>query len=349
MSIALDVGAYRFRSLRVAENRLVTRGCRAVYSVVPASDGQKRLLRQVRIAYGACDDGFVLMGDASEQLAHLFQIRTRDLMPGGRIPQDDPLARQVISVLIESLLPEPRQEHEICSLVLPVISNPTGGVADQGEEWELLAQLVRLRGYQPVAYGSAMGLMLATLVEQSFTGIGMVFGASHCDVSIAHRGTEVCHCSIPRGSTWIDEQMAQEANDFGYQSNGERYLDTPAQQRLREQFAGSLVLPRDPYAKQLSSLYGNLVAEALKATANMIEATPRAQTIPQPVTVVCGGGAARTHGFAELLAHALEATPLPLATDQICVATESDATVARGALISAELESQTRSKRSAAA
>ena len=349
MSIALDVGAYRFESLRRTGDRLLGRSCRAAYSAVPTTDSQCRLFQQAQVPYAVCDDSLVLMGDWAVDLAHLFQIRSCPLLPDGGIPQDDPLARQVIAALAEALLPEPSCPDEICCLVLPSAHAGQDNSAGKGADWEFFARLARLRGYQPVSYGSAMALILAELVAESFTGIGIVCGASHCDLTVAHRGVELCRCSIPQGGDWIDERLASEADTYGWEANGERFLDTEHARQRKEGFSGSLLDPQNSHEALLTDSYSEMATRLVKEAARCLANGVRPLNVPQPLTVVCGGGTARTAGFREVLAKAFQTTTFPLQIGNIRMSAGNHYTVARGGLICAELEAGTRSGQGAAA
>ena len=68
MSIAVDLGAYQFSSLRRSGGRLVARSNRSVFSILPNSVAHQQILRQAGLSYSSCEDGLLLLGNASSRL-----------------------------------------------------------------------------------------------------------------------------------------------------------------------------------------------------------------------------------------------------------------------------------------
>lgn len=275
MSIALDLGSHSIRSLRPVGRQLHARNCRSVYSILPDNTEQRRLLEKAKIAYAACDDNLILLGEAAEELSRLFQTPCIDLLPGGTVPQSDPVARQIIALFIDALLPAPTMERQICCFT-------QSGHARAQTSFEsrtgFVAHLIQLRGYVPRPLGAGMALIFAELVQEKFTGIGLALGAAGAEISIAHCGHEIASCSVPRGRVWADE------------------------------------------------------------LATLIATEPRVGRLTQRLSIVCGGGTARTPGFCGLLRQQLYQHRLPVELGDIRLASDSPYTIARGCLINAQLE-----------
>ena len=107
MSVSLDIGTRALRSLRQQGARLIGRQNMARYVVLPDRPQQRRLLESSSYRYATCEGSLLVIGRAAGELAETLQIPEIPLLRDGELPMDDPLARQVMASLIESLLPVP--------------------------------------------------------------------------------------------------------------------------------------------------------------------------------------------------------------------------------------------------
>lgn len=338
MCIALDLGSYGFRSLRRDGARIVGRSSRSVYAVLPDSDTQRQVLARAGIHYATCADHLILVGDAADEYAQSFQTRSIELLPNGRLPENDPVARQVIAALVECLLPPSGNSDAICCMTLPGRSaDPTMG---NNRELEFLTRLVKLRGYQPMVLDSGMAVVLAELAGDSYTGLGMSIGAAHTEIVVAHCGLEVARCVVPRGGDWIDEQFALAADDYVWDHQGNRFPNMSAARQFKHSLSQPLARIDSDRIRLLSDLQQDLLAHVVQLAALQFSETPSARRIPQPVNVVCAGGTTHTPGFLDLLAKTLSHTHLGVKIAGVRLASTEKYVVARGCLINAELEAQ---------
>ncbi|VAX38147.1 hypothetical protein MNBD_PLANCTO02-2328, partial [hydrothermal vent metagenome] len=263
MSIALDFGQYQIRSLRRKENRLVSRHVRSVYTALPDSLERRNTLEKVHVPYAVSERELLIIGDAADEYSQMFQVPCIPLLPGGKVPSDDPPARQILGAIVDSLLPEPTEENETCGLTIPgdSLSQQTGMI---DPTTGFLRRLIQLRGYKPVILSAGMALALAELVSHSFTGIGMSIGAGSCDVSLTHHGFEIARCVVPRGGNWIDEQIAHQWKNYSWDVTGNQYLDTDNVSRWKQGFEGSLLEPKNVREQLLSDLYTELLGYVIQ-------------------------------------------------------------------------------------
>jgi hypothetical protein len=337
MSIAFDTGSYRFLSLRRDGGKLVARSNRSVYSVLPDTVAHQQILQQAGLKFSSCEDGLLLLGDAAHDSSDLFKVRCRPLLPAGRVPKEDPLARQLIGSLTESVLPKAKTPGELCCFTVP------GGADLSGEstrpDVEFLLRIIRLQGYQPQIVPASLALVLSQLVENAFTGIGMVFGSSGAEALLAHRGEPICHARVDIGGEWVDEQLSARQKEIGYElETGERFLNTDAVQRRRESVGTSLVLANSAFEQELVSLLHKVVSELIESFMSELALTPRAASVPTPLPVVCSGGLARTVGFDTLVAEVLREAEFPLDLRKPQIIEDAERSIPRGLLINAELE-----------
>jgi len=337
MSIALDLGAYQFCSLRRSGGRLVARSNRSLFSVLPNSVAHQQILRQAGLKYSSCEDGLLLLGDAAHNGSRLFNARCHALLPAGRVPGENPLLRQLTGALVESVLPKASHPNEVCCFTVP------GGLdlSDQsvGGDIDFLSQIIRLQGYLPQIMPASLAVILSQLVENAFTGIGLVFGSSGSQAILAHRGEPVCRVETCLGGDWVDEQIATRQEQIGYEpETGIHFLDTESVQRRRESVGLPLAFAMSAFEQEAHALLRKVVQELMQSFLAEFARTPRAHSIRGPLPFVCSGGLSKTIGFDSLIreVHRDAAMTLNLLEPQI----DSDAerSISRGLLINAELE-----------
>ncbi|MBA3314054.1 MAG: hypothetical protein M3552_16195 [Planctomycetota bacterium] len=330
MSIALDIGTSRLRSLRREGVELIGRSTPATFSLIADDPSSRGLLTRAELAFATGEGELALVGDAALEHAAAFRATPLPLLPGGMVPSDDPPARQLLGTIIESLLPEAEDVGSPCGLILPVAS-----MTDEASA-EFIARLVRMRGYEPLPLTETHALALATLSAERFSGISIVMGAGGCSMSLIHRGRELAGVQEPRGTAWIDALIASAGRRYAHGADGERYLDTESVRRQRESLADPLTRPTTDFASRVAEHY----RELLHTTAREFAASLRRDRLGRfetPLSVVCAGGGTRPAGFAALLTAALVAAELPFVLGPTKLAPCDEYVVARGALIHAEL------------
>ena len=347
MSVGLDIGASQIRCLRRRDAQLVGRSARAQFTALPDAPEYRALLAAGQIPFAVCDEALTIVGDNAAEYSNLFHVRPQSLLPQGRLPTNDPVARQSLAALVDALLGEPDQPGEMCGVTLP------GGESFRSlatsSELEFFSRLIRLRGFSPQVLSAGLSVVLAELSRHSFSGLGLSFGAATSELVVAHRGIEMAMCSVPQGGDWLDEQIAKEFGDTLLDDVGEPILDLPKAANRRHTFEGLLNAPTSNAERFLASLHRDLLYALIRSATFTLASLPRVLEIPQPLPLVVGGGVARIGGFEGLLRQAIELARFPLAISEIRFANCHDFTIARGGLISAQLESDIRSAQISAA
>jgi len=290
------------------------------------------------IPYVVCQNQLVVPMASSSDLVNALNPGTCDVLPGGVIPTGDPPARQLAALLIESLLPRANGPRGVC-----VIGRPALGAGEQSGKrfeasYQFAAQLARLRGYRPVPMNPALALVLAEMARDNFTGLGLVLGASGCDLVLAQHGNQIAAERIDRGGAWLDAGLALALRLERFTGDGLRAWDLERAARLKE--SAWLTEGSPPEQQPLMTLYRQLLAEIAAAVARLLEACPMAANLPQPLALVYGGGAAQPAGFGALLYQALQSARGLIAQVEPRRSCASSYTIARGLLIWAEIEAQ---------
>ena len=335
----LDLGAHRFRSLRRGGGRLVGRSCRAAYGTLPDSPARRRLLEQVGLNFATTqgsDDGagdgeepeLLLFGDAAEEYAKLFGTPPLPLLPDGRVPTDDPPARQIVAALIDALLPDPLTADEPVRVIFP------GQEADR----EFLSRVIRLRGYEPAAVDPAEAFAVAAMGETGYRGFALTCGADRWELAAVLGGKVVARCVAEGGTVALDRRRAEDRSEVVYQRDGGQYLDVDACRRTREEFSGTLLAPADAEEAAVAELHAAALGELFAEAARRFAGEPALRHIHKALPVYCGGGGARIPGFTELVGRELADAEFPLPLGPVVATKRDEYLSARGALILAELE-----------
>ena len=340
MSIALDVGTSRLRSVRRDGSERIGRSAAAAFALLRDDPATRELLIRAGVAFATGEGDLVLIGDAAEAHATAFQTTPLRLLPDGVLPGDDPPARQVLATLVDGLLPEApqyslNQAAAPCGLVLPA-----GALADEHVR-EFLIRLVRLRGYHPLPVSAGHALAIATLADDGFTGLALAFGAGGCVLSLVQHGCELAVAAESRGTDWIDAHLAATGKRYAFDARGQRYLDTESVREEREDAHAALTRPLGSFDEHIAALYTDLLATVAAQMTDTLAAC-RPGLFRMPLPIVCGGGGTRPAGFTNLVQHALTEAGLPLPLGPIRLAPADDYLTAHGALIFSELETAVR-------
>lgn len=331
MSIALDIGTRHLRSLRREGGRLVGRKNHAVYLELPDKPGQRRILEKASIRFATCAGSLLVIGQAALETADMLDVPCIPLLRESRLPQSDPVARQVLTSLIDCLLPPARQAGEICWMSIP------GAIDDDSEDRRFFVQVIRLKGYQPQIVAPGMAIVLAELGQQGFSGFGCDFGSGATRISLAHHGVELFSTRTARGGDWIDARLAESEGCILFDSEGHRYLNTTSISRWKRANLISVHTPITERERRLSLLCEEVIDEALQALREQLAGNRTVRTLHDPLPLVCAGGLASVPGFRELLFGMVRNAKLPLAISEVRRCSEMDYAVTRGCLILSEL------------
>ena len=343
MSIALDLGSSRFRVLRREGRRLVGRQTRTAYLAVAASPAHQRLLNQAHIACIRADDAQLVLGADAEHLAVALGQPLLPLLPEGRLPAADPLARQLLAELLQGLIgPGNERTPRAASVILP------GNAAPGTPLHEFLVHLLTLQGITPSVITTLEAICLAELGTEQFSGIVLSLGASGAELALIEHGRAQTLVDVPCGGDWIDRRLAEEFQQVLFDPRGERFLDligvrtwkhAPSRSLTDAATVGDAVLLQ-AYREVLAALLGRFRSAVVRDGTN----GPRRCPLP----VVCHGGPASVPGFPELLMRLWRQAEIDLPIGGFRVCRDALWTAARGCLIHAEVEQSGSARRHAA-
>lgn len=339
MTTAFDFGSHRLRSMCQAGSRLISRQCRTIYQVVPNTDTWRDLLSGMKIGFAVSQNTLTVIGDDAERIRDICSVPVAGLLPDGCLAEDDPASRQILSHLVEGVLPAAIRPGEVCCLILPGSSylNRTS----ENSELDLCVHLIEMRGYDVRILSSSMGVVLAAGEATEFTGVGMNFGESTCEVSLSRKGVEIAHCSIPTGGDWINETLAKAESRFVYDREGTCYLDKSSVRQWREQTAGSIAEPASDGERLLRECYDQMINRVMTESAAELLAAADKYRMTEPLAVYCAGGVSQATGFNRLLARYLQTDHnFPIPVGSVRVLDDDGFASVKGCLINAEIETE---------
>ncbi len=321
MSIGLDLGTTLFRSIRSTGTELVGRQCGAVYIVLADTASHRRLLEQSGVRFATCGNDLVLFGQPAIEWADILNLPVISLLPDGRVPQSDPVARQILALMVDAVLPPAEQIGDVCCLTVP------GGhdISRHNLPYDVrfFQQLVALRGYEPKLMTAGLAVVLAELSAASFSGIGISFGAGSCQVGVVHCGRELANF-------YFDEYLVDQSL--------ERSDTNPASE-------GAESNPNRTAARD--HLLVRALTETLTATRDELERRDVSRWMSQPTHIVCTGRPTAEAGFLDLLIQVWTSLEWPMKVGSLQIADDAVYSIARGCLIQSRLENRTANHRAA--
>jgi hypothetical protein len=305
MSVGLDLSTTQFCSLQRAGDELISRQCDAVYVVLSDTSGHRRLLGQANVKFAECGHDLILFGETAMEWADMLNLPIVSLLPEGRVPQNDPVARQLLALMVDAVLPTPTQTNQICCLALP-------GGHDLSKAFchydvRFFQQLVSLKGYVPRLISAGHSVILADLEDTLFSGLGVSLGPSDCEFVIVHTGRELGYCST--------EGVGPQANNLTSGLNPSSLAMTLADLEAS-------------FFKVLSEAKDHFINHGLL------------RFMKQPVRVHCAGPVTQLDDFLTCFTKAWQAVDWPIAVHHIDRANDARFAVARGCLIQATLQSE---------
>lgn len=337
MNIALDLGTHRLKSLRHEPGRLIARSVRTAACLLDDTETIRRLLKEHQITWSRCQDRLVVLGDPAPRFALITGAPLVPLLPEGHLPED-PLHRQLLITLTESVLPQAEGPGAICCHTLPQPEPPLAR-----PEREFLIELIRQRGWEPLPVSPPLAVVHAELAGESFTGIALATGALATDLIVTRQGRVLNSLRLPVGGTWIDRQVIQFLPDAPAPET-EQLIS-----RWKETCAGNVFKPTEPPLELLSNSYRLFLDEIWHGVRELLNPLQLERDLPVPVPLVMTGGPARIPGFIELCRESLRRRhlDLPVSPSEILVLGGDEQVITRGCLINAELEACSRQTRAA--
>ena len=193
MSIGLDLGGIRFRSLRRRGDRLIARQCAAAYAIILDNPARRELFAERLVPFAEFGLHLILFGDAAVEWSDRLSVTPIPLRLDERPQFEDRIIRQVLAALMEGLLPRPETHPADCCIALPA-----GLEAWKPADAGFLMQALGGFGYRPSITSRSLAVALSELSGFGMSGLGVYLGTTGSELSIVRQGRELARIDLPR-------------------------------------------------------------------------------------------------------------------------------------------------------
>jgi len=328
---ALDLGSLECRFLQRDGSRLVGRRIAPIFCEVPDRFASESGWVDVKSPIVRCGERRLLLGDLVWESARLFPAALEHLLPEGIVPTNDPLRRQLLAGLLDSLITEPSRSGEPCAIVLP---SGLGDGADAGIGF--VSRVVGLKGYTPEPISVEQAACLADLAGSGYSGIVVHLGASGTRIGRFLHSRRIGSATIDAGRSSLEFSLASELGLTRFTADGVPLMDCLRVSRWLRKTSPDDELDRHatgPTTDRLASWADRI----LEAVANLVEDTT-------PPAIMLSGCSLRVRGFRDLL-HGRFTREYPAVP--IRIASSKPFALARGGVIHTQFDNVTTSSRAA--
>ncbi|MCA9022613.1 MAG: hypothetical protein KDA74_20835, partial [Planctomycetaceae bacterium] len=334
MSSALQIDSTCLRTLQNdASHKLTRRSIEALYTILEDNSENRAMLHKIGVPFLNSEETLIIPGGNATQISRFSNVPLYPLFANGELALNDPVHRQLLSTLIQSVLPKARNNGEYCAFIVP-------GNDSQSPLNKLTAQLISLQGFTPFAttITLAAGLSAFPAVTR-FSGYVIYLGHSHSEMGLVHQSRVVARHSVPFGSEWMDEQLAHSWKMFKKDSEGKQLIDSKQakEKRLSPQISLS---PYLSHHSVVTSWYESLLDSLLDEFATQLEAIQTYIATLKRLPVVCLGDLAQTAGFNELLSQNLVNHKIPFNQSEVNLVPDEQTAITHGTLVVAAMEEE---------
>ncbi len=341
MICAIDFGSCRIRSVfrnPQTPERLTMFSERSEYTLLTNTDEHRQALEAQSVSYAECDQALVVFGNRAARVQWLSRVPRTALLTDGNVPSDDAPARQILSLLTESMLPNTSGSQNLCVLTVPGLRDGS----DQAKKSEaFLYRLVQMQGFQPIVVSSAEAALLATSNDAAFTGVSIVMGAEATTICVARLGMPIASETLAIGGNWIDTELARHFKVQMFDEAGTAYLDIESIRLWKLKSGVNLKHALGDRERMLVRLYTDILERVCRTLNQMLDSAPvRLALNKQRLTVMLAGGAVMVDGLTTLLTEQFIQHDIADRILSVRIAPDPETAVVRGALIFGELESR---------
>lgn len=325
LGVGLDIGTMNLVSARRSGAGVTTKRMRDAFLDLPLTS--KKMLKLADTSFVERDDEVLVLGDAALEMANVFGKEPRRPLSGGLVSPSETEALAVLKLLIQHVLGEPAEPHEVCYFSVP--ANPT----DQPDRdivyhKGVFEKIVKECGYEPYSGNEAMAIVFSECAAEGFSGLGVSFGSGMTNVALAINTVEGLSFSVARGGDWIDRGASKSVGS--------------TQARICAIKEGGINLndPKGRDQEAVTFYYKNLIEYALDQIAARFKLVEGQFGLPKPIPLIVSGGTSLAGGFLDFFKSVFEQKRkrFPIQVSEIRQAKDPMNAVAFGLLVQAMQE-----------
>ncbi|GAB3681982.1 hypothetical protein GCM10028857_07080 [Salinarchaeum chitinilyticum] len=326
MAKGLDVGTMNILSAQQDGNDTVFVQQRNSFVEIDYSDMAEQMLSRSEVLHIRKDDKVYVVGDDALNFANIFNRETRRPMQDGILSSDEKSAIPMMKLIIEQVIGEPDRPGE--KLYFSTPADPIDTDLSTLYHQKTIESFLGDMGYDAEPINEGMSVVYSELADNSFTGLGISFGAGMTNVCLSYYAVPVMKFSVARGGDWIDEQAAQATG-------------TPVDKVTsikEEDFELDFETDVGGVEGALSIYYENLLDYVIDLIVEEVDEEDVEEGLDVPVVVT--GGTSSPDGFEALFRDHLEDANIPFSISGVTHADEPLYSVARGGLVAARSDEQ---------
>ncbi|WP_299264137.1 hypothetical protein [Halorientalis sp.] len=326
MAKGLDVGTMNILSARQDGSETVFVQQRNSFVEIEYSDMAEQMLSRSDVLHIRKDEKVYVVGDDALNFANIFNKETRRPMQHGILSSDEQSAIPMMKLILEQVVGEPDYPGERLYFSSP--ADPIDSDLSTLYHQKTLESFIDDIGYDAEPINEGMSVIYSELADNSFTGLGISFGAGMTNVCLSYYAVPVMKFSVARGGDWVDEQAAQATG-------------TPVDKVTsikEEDFELDFQTDVGGVEGALSIYYENLLDYVVERIVQEVDEEDIEEGLDVPVVVT--GGTASPDGFQDLFRDHIEDAEIPFSISDVTHASEPLYSVARGALVAARSDEE---------
>lgn len=322
----LDLGTSRIVLAHMEGDEPVYSSNLNAFISLPATKMNRTMLERENIGFKAGEDEILAFGNRVDEFANILGGDTRRPMQSGLLNPREPKNLEVMRLMLGKICGQAKPGQRIC---FSVPSAPETGDTDVIFHEQAVQSVLEGLGYDVRSINEGLAVVLAELVSNDFTGIGISFGGGMCNVCVAYLGLPAIVFATTRAGDFIDYSAASVTGE------------TPTTVRLHKESEDFSLKKSDGSSlDQATAIY---YREVIQTVALTLERTlAKSRRLPPfraAVPVVYGGGTAMVDGFGDELRKAFGRVKLPILIKDIRQAESGMNATAKGGLLASLLES----------
>jgi hypothetical protein len=321
----LDVGTMNLVSARAENGKVVTRPMRDAF--LDLEPEAKRALKMSEVDYIEMDDQIVVIGDAALKMANLFKQEARRPLSRGVISAGELDAQEILSILIQKVVGDPRVEGEHCFYSVPAepVDNPGQDII---YHTEVFRQILEDHGYTAHPTNEAMAIVYSQCAAEKFSGLAVSYGSGMCNIALSYQANPGMEFSLARGGDWIDQNSARAVGK------------TASQMCAIKEKGIDLMKPQGRDQQAVALYIRNLISYSLKQISAEFKKVAAEVELDAPIPFVVSGGTSKAGGFMELFEQEFNKVKkkFPVQISEIRQARDPLTAVAEGMLVLAQEE-----------
>jgi hypothetical protein len=201
--VGLDVGTMHLACARSDDDEIkITRNV-----FLPLNTEDVSVSQLSDISYVEGDDGeLFIIGSDAFNFANIFGQKVARPMESGLISSKEIYALDVLTLMIKDLIGDIKDNDAYCSYSIPAEAIDAGRSVIYHEK--VFGQILSSLGINHTSVNEAMAIIYSECAKESFSGIGISFGAGMANVAVAYKGIEALKFSTARAGDWVDANAA---------------------------------------------------------------------------------------------------------------------------------------------